>query len=136
MNNRVFVATDIMYDLLAKREPFYVPAARLFTLADEGKIQIFISSLSIANLHYLLSKLLTANEAKNVLRKFRLLVNVAPLNEKIIDLALNSEITDFEDAIQYFTALQNEISLLITRNLKGYKKTGMTVMTAHDFLNL
>jgi predicted nucleic acid-binding protein len=136
MKKRVFVDTDIIYDLLAKREPFYQAAARLFTLADEGKIQIFISSLSIANIHYLLSKEKSSFEAKQILRKFKLLVQIAPLNEKIIDLALNSEFNDFEDAIQYYSALQNEIEILLTRNLKDYKKAQITVLTAQDFINL
>ncbi len=135
MKNKVFVDTDIMYDLLAKREPFYQAAARLFTLADEGKVQIFISSLSLPNLHYLLLKDKASAEVKQILRTFKLLVNIAPLNEKIIDLALNSEFTDFEDAIQYFSAVQNEIEVLLTRNLRDYKKAQITVLTAQDFIN-
>jgi predicted nucleic acid-binding protein len=136
MKKRVFVDTDIIYDLLAKREPFYQAAARLFTLADENKIQIFISSSSLANLHYLLSKETSPFEANQILRKFKLLVQIAPLNEKIIDLALNSEFNDFEDVIQYYSALQNEIEILLTRNLKDYKKAQITVLTAQDFVNL
>ena len=136
MKKRVFVDTDIIYDLLAKRDPFYLAAAQLFTLADEGKVQIYISALSIANLHYLISKQRTEEEAKEILRKFKVLVHVAPLNDKIIDLALNSEFSDFEDAIQYYSALQNEIEVLLTRNLKDYKKAHITVLTAQDFINL
>ena len=136
MKKRVFVDTDIIYDLLAKRDPFYVAAAQLFTLADEGKVQIYISALSLANLHYLISKQRTEEEAKEILRKFKVLVHVAPLNDKIIDLALNSEFSDFEDAIQYYSALQNEIEVLLTRNLKDYKKAHITVLTAQDFINL
>ena len=136
MKKRVFVDTDIIYDLLGKRDPFYVAAAQLFTLADEGKVQIYISALSLANLHYLISKQRTEEEAKEILRKFKVLVHVAPLNDKIIDLALNSEFSDFEDAIQYYSALQNEIEVLLTRNLKDYKKAHITVLTAQDFINL
>jgi len=136
MKKRVFVDTDIIYDLLAKRDPFYLAAAQLFTLADEGKVQIYISALSLANLHYLISKQRTEEEAKEILRKFKVLVHVAPLNDKIIDLALNSEFSDFEDAIQYYSALQNEIEVLLTRNLKDYKKAHITVLTAQDFINL
>lgn len=136
MKRKVFVDTDIIYDLLGKRDPFYLASARLFTLADEGKIQIYISALSLANLHFLISKQRTEEEAKEILRKFKVLVHVAPLNDKIIDLALNSEFSDFEDAIQYFSALQNEIEVLLTRNLKDYKKAQITVLTAQDFINL
>ena len=136
MKRKVFVDTDIIYDLLAKRDPFYFAAARLFTLADEGKIQIFISALSLPNVHYLLSKKKSEEEARQILRKFKVLVNVTPLDEKIIDLALNSEFSDFEDAIQYFSALQNEVEVLLTRNLKDYKKAQISVLTAQDFINL
>lgn len=136
MNRKVFVDTDIIYDLLGKRDPFYLASAKLFTWADEGKIQIYISALSAANLHLLISKQRTAEEAKEILRRFKVLVHVAPLNDKIIDLALNSEFSDFEDAIQYYSALQSEIEVLLTRNLKDYKKAQITVLTAQDFINL
>jgi predicted nucleic acid-binding protein len=136
MKKKVFVDTDIIYDLLAKRDPFYSAAARLFTLADEGKVQIFISALSLANIHYLISKQQSESQAKQILRKFKVLVHITPLTEKIIDLALNSEFEDFEDAIQYFSALQNDIEILLTRNLKDYKKAQISVLTAQDFINL
>ena len=136
MKKKVFVDTDIIYDLLAKRDPFYSAAARLFTLADEGKVQIFISALSVANIHYLVSKQQSESQAKQILRKFKVLVHITPLTEKIIDLALNSEFEDFEDAIQYFSALQNDIEILLTRNLKDYKKAQISVLTAQDFINL
>lgn len=136
MKKKVFVDTDIIYDLLGAREPFYNSAACLFTLADEGKIQVYISALSLANIHYLLSKKTSSDECKEILRKFKILVHVAPLTEKVIDLALNSEFPDFEDAIQYYSALQNDIEVLITRNLKDYRKAQIIVLTAQDYINL
>jgi len=136
MKKRAFVDTDILYDLLGRRDPFYLAAAQLFTLADEGRIQLYISALSLANLHYLISKQKTEEETKEILRKFKVLVHVAPLNDKILDLALNSEFSDFEDAIQYFSALQNDIEVLITRNLKDYRKAQIAVLTAQDFIHL
>jgi predicted nucleic acid-binding protein len=136
MKKKAFVDTDIIYDLLAKRDPFYLAAAHLFTLADEGKVQIFVSALSLANIHYLISKQQSESQAKQILRKFKVLVRVSSLTDKIIDLALNSEFEDFEDAIHYFSALQNDIEILLTRNLKDYKKAQISVLTAQDFINL
>jgi len=136
MKKKIFVDTDIIYDLLAKREPFYQAAAKLFTQSDEGTIDISISALSLPNLHYLISKQLSNEQAKQILRKFRLLVHVVPLTEKIIDLALNSEFVDFEDAIQHFSAIESDCDLLLTRNLKDFKKSQIIVMTAQDFISL
>jgi predicted nucleic acid-binding protein len=136
MINKVFVDTDIIYDLLASREPFYQAAAKLFTLADEGKMNIYISALSFANIHYLISKQKSSHQAKQALRKLRLLVNVTGINEKIIDLALNSDFSDFEDAIQYYCALENDLEILLTRNLADYKNAQISVMTAQDFITI
>jgi hypothetical protein len=76
----------------------------------------------------------TATETRRILSNYRLLVNVLPVNEKIIDLALQSLFKDFEDAIQYFTAVQQNIPVILTRNLKDYKQSDLPVMTADDFL--
>ena len=136
MKEKVFVDTDIIYDVLAIREPFYQSAAILFTLADEEKITITISALSFANIYYLLSKELSGEQAKQILRKFRILIKIAPIDDKVIDLALNSDFSDFEDAVQHFCAIENECAIILTRNLKDYKKAQIPVMTAQDYINL
>ena len=134
MKGRVFVDTDIALDLLAARQPHYAFAARLFTLADHGKIQLFVSSLSFSNLYYLLSKQHGRIESLSILRDFKVLVSVVGVDDKIIDLALNSAFTDFEDAIQYHAALSSEVSILLTRNLRDYRQAAIPVMTAEDFV--
>jgi predicted nucleic acid-binding protein len=136
MKDKIFVNTDIIYDVLANREPFYGHAAKLFTLGDEEKIIIAVSALTIANIHYLLAKQLSSEIAKQVLRKFKILIQIVPVDDKIIDLALNSEFNDFEDAIQHYCAIENGCTKIITRNLKDYKKALIPVMTAQDYTNI
>lgn len=131
---KIFIDTDIALDLLSERLPYYSHAAQLFTLADKGKLLIYVSSLSFSNLNYLLSRQYTQKEARRILNKFKILVRVLSVGDKIIELSLNSEFKDFEDAIQYYTAIENNISTLITRNLKDYKSANITVITAEDFL--
>jgi predicted nucleic acid-binding protein len=132
--NKVFIDTDIALDLLSERKPHYLPAAQLFTLADQGKLSIYVSSLSFSNLHYLLSRLYSQGESRRILSTFKILVNVLAVDDKIIDLSLNSTFKDFEDAIQYFTATENKIDTLLTRNLKDFKTAQITVMTAEDYI--
>jgi predicted nucleic acid-binding protein len=131
---KVFIDTDIALDLLSERAPHYTYAARLFTLSDKGKLSIYVSSLSFSNLNYLLSRQYSQKDARRILNKFKVLVNVLGVDDKIIGLSLNSEFKDFEDAIQYYTAIENNISTLITRNLKDYKYAQIAVITAEDFL--
>ena len=132
---KVLLDTNIILDLLAKREPFYNGAARIFTLADKSKLMLFTTSLSIANTYYILSNLKSASDAREILRNFRVLVSIIEVDEKITDLSLNDHsFRDFEDAIQYYSALENNIGFIITRDSKGFKKSQIPVMTADEFL--
>lgn len=131
---KLLVDTNIVVDLLTRRESFFREAQELFTLADKGQIKLLVSALTLANTHYLLSKHLGKEEARKTLAKFKVLVEVAPLDDKIIELALSSDFKDFEDAIQYYTALKHRGDLIITRNLKDFIPSKLPVLTARDFL--
>jgi len=87
--SKILIDTNIVIDLLAKREPFYKSAAQLFSLADKQKLELSISSLTFANTNYVLSRLKSTQEAREILRRFRVLIKVLQLNDKLIDLALN-----------------------------------------------
>ncbi len=131
---KILLDTNIILDLLAKRQPFFEFAAKLFSLGDKKKIRLYTTSISIINVNYILSKILSANESREILRKFRVLVKILPCDEKIIDLGLNSHFKDFEDSIQYYIAIENKIDIIITRNLKDFKSAKIPVMTAEEFL--
>lgn len=76
-----------------------------------------------------------SNKAKSILRKLRLIVKILQLDDKIIGLALNDEtFSDFEDGLQYFTAIENRQELIITRNLKDFKNSKLPTMTAKQFI--
>lgn len=135
MNKKVFIDSDIVLDLLSKREPFYEYAAEVFTLGDTKKIELITTSLVFANVYYILRKIVGIEKAKELLRKLRLMISVVPVEEKIIDLALNSSFSDFEDSLQYFTARENGIKILLTRNIKDYKEKDIIVQTPQEYLS-
>ena len=130
---RIFVDTDVCIDLLSGRKPFNAVAERLFSLADTGKIKLCVSSLSFSNIDYVLRSQYTGTNSRKIIAKFKTLVTVLPVDSKTIDLAIASDFNDFEDAIQYCTAIENNITVLLTRNLKDYKKTHIQIMS-HDYL--
>ena len=130
----VFVDTNIIIDLLAKREPFYKDAQDLFTLGDKKEIQLCISSLSFANAYYSIVKHHKDVDAKKYLAKFKVLVKVFAVEDKAIELALASDFADFEDGLQYFIAMDNESDIIITRNKKDFKNSKIPVMTAGEYL--
>lgn len=131
----VFVDTNIVIDLLQKRDEFYKEAQELFTLADRKKVKLYISALTFANTYYILSRFYSSDEAKKILSKFKVLVDVLPTTDKIIELALASDFKDFEDAIQFYTALESSLEAIITRNKKDFKNNLIPVFSAKEYLN-
>jgi predicted nucleic acid-binding protein len=132
---RVFVDTDVCLDLLSGRKPFNEAAQKLFSLADLGKLKISVSALSFSNIDYLLHAHYKVRDARKLLAKFKTLVTVLAVDDKVIDLAIASDFSDFEDAIQYNTAIENNIQIILTRNLRDFKKSGIPVMTPETYLS-
>ncbi|MEN8138626.1 MAG: PIN domain-containing protein [Bacteroidota bacterium] len=133
--SKLLIDTIIVIDLLAKRGEFYDSAAKIFSLADKHKLKLTVSSLTFANTNYILSKMKSADGARDILRKFKILVRILSLDDKVVDLALNDEgFKDFEDGIQYYTALENNQDIIITRSLKDFKNSKIPVMTAEQYL--
>ena len=133
--NRLLIDTNIVIDLLSKREIFYDDAAELFSRADKKELELTISSLTFANTNYILTKLKSAKDAREILRKFKVLVELLSLDDKITELALSDDnFPDFEDGLQYYSAIENQIDIIITRNKKDFKNSKIPVLTAKEFL--
>lgn len=132
--NKYFVDTDVILDLLTQRLPHFHFSAVLFSLAEMGKFELYTTPTVMVNTFYILRKQLGNEAAKSALRKLRIILHVIDSSEKILDLALNSSFNDFEDAIQYYTALNANIPVIITRNLKDYKNAEILVQTPEMFL--
>jgi len=132
---KVFVDTDVCIDLLSERTPFNSTAEILFTLAADSKIKIFVSAITFANIDYILRSQYSAKHSRQILSKFKSIVHVLAVQSSTIDLAINSEFTDFEDAIQHYCAIESGIPLLITRNLKDYKKASIKILNPETYLS-
>ncbi|MDQ7824422.1 MAG: PIN domain-containing protein [Candidatus Eremiobacteraeota bacterium] len=133
---KLFIDTDIIFDLLSAREPFYHASASLFSIVERREVKAFVSTLSISHLFYFLRKLKGSSEAIISLQKLKALVSLLPVDEKTIDLSLISDFPDFEDAIQYHSALAEDIDYFITRNIGHYKKSRIKVVTAEEFIRI
>ena len=133
--SRLLIDTNIVIDLLANRKDFYIEAATLFSLADKNVLTLTVSSLTFANTNYILSKLKSEKEARIILRKFKVLVETLSLDDKITELALSDDkFPDFEDGLQYYSAIENRIDIIVTRNKKDFKNSKIPVMTAKEYL--
>ncbi len=133
---RLFIDSDVLLDVFAKREGFYSDSAGLLSLVETKKIRAYTSPIVIANLFYILRKIKSKRIAIESIRKLRLFIGVLPVTESHIDKALASKFKDFEDAIQYFVSSDNGIEYIIMRNKADYKQSSILVCTPAEFLEL
>jgi len=132
---RLFWDTNVILDFLGERNPFYISAAKIATLADKREIRIVASALSYATISYFLTKFEGIEKTKDKLRKFKVISEICELDELIIEKGLNSDFSDFEDSLQYYSALRKKCDIIITRNGKDFKKSRIAVMTPDEYLN-
>jgi predicted nucleic acid-binding protein len=133
----LFIDTNVLIDFFADRQPFSLAAGKLFTLSLHKKITIFISAISYNNIYYLLKQGSTHKETIKLLRELAEMGEVIDLSKKILADALTSEFKDFDDAIQYFSALSNSgIDKIITRNTKDFRLSEIPVMTPDEVLTI
>ncbi len=131
---KIFLDTNIIIDFLGERLDFYDAAAKIMTLADKKKIEVYTSPISIATAYYLLSKFENPKAGLEKIRKFKVLTSIATMNDEVVEKAINSDFKDFEDALQYFSAIASNCNLVITRNEKDFKNALIPVMSAESFL--
>ena len=98
---RLFLDTNIVIDLLDRREPFCHDAVQLFTMAYNKQVQLIVSPMTYTTASFLLHRH-GAEGVRNLLSNFRQLSRVATTNERTVDDSLASQFNDFEDAMQYY----------------------------------
>ena len=134
--DRLFLDTNIVIDLLGERVSFYDAAAKIATLADKGKIKIYVSALSYSTVFYVLSKFETGSNIKEKLRKFKVVAETCDLSDKIINKGLTSNFPYLEDALQYHSAIKMDCTVIITRNEHDFKESEIPVMSPGEYLNI
>ena len=132
--HKVFLDTNIILDFLGERNGFYLPAAKILTLADVKKIKLYVSPISISTTYYILSKFENQKIALEKIKKFKLLCNISIINGDVVNKAIFAEFKDFEDALQYFSAIESKCEAIITRNEKDFKNALIPVLQPSSFL--
>lgn len=132
---RVFLDTNIVIDFLGERENFYEPAAKIITLADKKKIKLFVSAISMATAYYIVAKYENKRAALEKIRKFKVLCEISSMDNEVFDKALHSQFNDFEDALQYYSAVECSCDLIITRNEKDFTTALIPVMNPENYLH-
>ena len=131
---KILLDTNVILDLFLDRHPFSDHAATLFSLIETSRMEGLICATTLTTIDYLLKQKLPRNQAQKALKKLLDLFEVAPVNRPVLEQALQSKVTDFEDAMLEQAAALVNADAIITRNVKDFKKSTVPAYDPVAFL--
>ena len=131
----VLIDTDVLLDFYLDRKPFSEDSLQLLLKCEQKQFRAFITPVIVANTYYILRRHATHLYVVERLQILLDTIYVIAMDQKQVLAALDSKFTDFEDALQYFSAVNsNKIDAIITRNIKDFKKSALPVFTPQEYL--
>jgi len=130
----VFLDTNVLLDVLGERHPHYAAAARLWEEVEKGRLKAAVSAISFNNIYYILRKLVGASKAREAMIALNALFSIVPLDAAVITEAINTELRDFEDAIQYASALRAGADYFVTRDPGDFPEKPLGVIAPGELV--
>ena len=136
-NVKLLIDTNVVLDVLLRREPFSKTAAEVLNLTQRDDVQEYVSASAITDIYYIANKQMKDRDAvRDLLKRLLMIVSVAAVSEREIQNALNLAWGDFEDSVQYSVALLNEMDGIVTRNPSDYQEANMRIWLPEQALEL
>ena len=131
---RILVDTNVLLDVLGRREPFYAAAAEIWSLAERGEVRAVVSAISFNNVYYVVGRSEGRAKAAKAMRLIRDVFESVPPDGQIINQAIDAGMDDFEDAVQFHSAIRAKAVYLVTRNPDHFPKSELPILTPEEFL--
>ena len=136
-NMKLLIDTNVVLDVLLRREPFFRTAAEVLNLTQLDEVREYVSASTITDIYYIANKQMKDRDAvRDLLKRLLMIVSVAAVSEREIQNALNLAWGDFEDSVQYSVALLNEMDGIVTRNPSDYQEANMRIWLPEQALEL
>ena len=129
-----FIDTNVLLDVFLRRSHQYEASVSIWDMAERGQISGLVSAISFNNIYYIVSRFSDKKHAGRAVKLLRGTFMPVSLDEQILNQAIDSKINDFEDAIQFFSAVHASADFIITRNVKDFPKSSIPVSTPEEFL--
>ena len=137
MEYKLFIDSDVVIDFFTDREPHVNPASELFELNEQGGVKLYLSAVSINNIYYIVRRFLGHKKTLEVIETLTEMTEIVGTTKKEIIQALKNNFSDYEDSIQYSSAITiADLDAIITRNVKDYRSSSIAVMTPLNFLKM
>lgn len=132
---RILIDTNIVLDVMLKREPFYRMSLETLSLAKRDDVEEYISASAVTDIYYLAYRQLRDKGiVKKLMKELLTVVSVAHVSGQEIENALSLEWNDFEDSVQYSVAYLQEMDGIVTRNPNDYKEAKIKVWKPEELI--
>lgn len=136
--DKLFLDANVVVDFLCERSnEFYLPAARLMVKGYNKEVELCCSALTLATASYFMEKGKTS--PMEIFRKISDMISiceVADVDRNVVELSLTSGFTDFEDAMQYYSAEKWGANIIISRNKKDFQKSQLPIYEPMEYLEV
>lgn len=133
--DKILIDTDVILDFFFDRNPFAEYASQVFGLCENNLIKGFTTPVIYSNVYYLLRQTASHEKVIDHLKQLLTITDILSMDKEIVINALNSGFKDFEDGLQNFAAVKyGEINVILTRNLKDFKKSEIGIMTPEFYI--
>lgn len=131
---KILLDTNIIIDNALEREPFWDASEQVLSLIEQGTIAGYISASTVSDLYYIIRKARGRDWTLTYLNQLVTFCQIATVNQAVISMAFTSNFKDFEDSIQYSTALVNQLDAIITRNPQDFPIVTPRILTPDQLI--
>lgn len=131
---KLLIDANILLDVMQRREPHFHASSLIWKLCETGSAEGYVSSLTIANLVYVMRKELTPQKIEEVLNLLKLIFQLTDLCVSDITGAAELKWADFEDAVQSKIAERIHADCIITRNVQDFQESRVNAFTPAEYL--
>ncbi|WGV28565.1 type II toxin-antitoxin system VapC family toxin [Halotia branconii] len=131
---KILLDTNVIIDDALEREPFLAASEQVLVMVEERTIEGYISASIVSNLYYIIRRSRNREWAASYLKQLVTFCRIATVDSHTINMALNVNFKDFEDAIQYSTAVINRLDAIITRNSGDFPVASPRILTPEQLI--
>jgi predicted nucleic-acid-binding protein len=131
---QVLFDSDVLIDVLSQREPFASTSAQALSKATQSQVKGYVSGHAVTNIFYILRRQVGRETARELLARLLQHLQVASVTDEVIRAAMQSSMTDFEDAVTSQSANAARVEMIITRNLSDFVGSSVPAVSPAEFL--
>jgi predicted nucleic acid-binding protein len=133
---KIVFDTNIVLDVLLIREPYAQMSINLFDAVVNKEIEGYLCATTVTTIDYLVAKRQDKQRARELVRRLLELFSVTEVNEAVLAKAVNSDFSDFEDAVVYQASCYAGVDSIVTRNGKDFKTALLPIYSPDELWQL